>query len=118
VPSWFETITSDVDRARSFYAELFGWTAEEMPMPDFTYTTFKNEGQYVAGMMPILPHMGNCPSHWGTYFTVDDVDASEKLAKELGATVCIPAQDIPNVGRFAALTSPQGVMFYVITYVK
>lgn len=26
VPNWFETITTDVDRAATFYAELFGWT--------------------------------------------------------------------------------------------
>jgi len=27
-PSWFETMTTDVDRAARFYAELFGWTPE------------------------------------------------------------------------------------------
>lgn len=32
-PSWFETMTTDVDRAAHFYSRLFGWTPEAMPMP-------------------------------------------------------------------------------------
>lgn len=115
-PSWFETITSDVERAKKFYTSLFGWTAESMPMPDFEYTSFKLDGAPVAGMMPIMPHMGNIPSHWGVYFTVKNADETAKLAAELGGSLCIPPMDIPNIGRFCGLTSPQGVMFYAITY--
>ncbi len=67
-PSWFETMTTDVDRAAAFYAGLFGWTPEAMPMPGMTYTTFKLGADYVAGMMAITPEMGAMPPHWGTYF--------------------------------------------------
>lgn len=115
-PSWFETITSDTTRATKFYSDLFGWTAEENVRPEFTYTSFKLDGEYVAGMMPILPRMGEIPSHWGVYFTVDDVDETARLAVELGAKLFLPAQDIPGVGRFCGISSPQGVMFYAIRY--
>jgi len=30
----------------------------------------------------------------------------------------VPAQEIPGVGRIAGLTSPQGVISYVITYLR
>jgi predicted enzyme related to lactoylglutathione lyase len=43
-------------------------------------------------------------------------DESARLAAELGATICVPLQDIPAVGRFCGIVSPQGVMFYVIAY--
>lgn len=115
-PSWFETITSDTARGAQFYSDLFGWTREENAMPEFTYTSFKIEGEYVAGMMPMLPVMGQIPSHWGVYFTVEDADETARLAAELGGTQCIPPQDIPGVGRFCGISSPQGVMFYVIRY--
>ncbi|HXU34010.1 MAG TPA: VOC family protein [Thermoanaerobaculia bacterium] len=115
-PSWFETITSDPARAKKFYCDLFGWTAEDNVRPEFTYTSFKLDGEYVAGMMPILPRMGEIPSHWGVYFTVEDVDETARLAEELGAKVFIPPQDIPEVGRFSGIFSPQGVMFYAIRY--
>jgi uncharacterized protein len=115
-PSWSENLTTDTARATAFYADLFGWTPEVMPMPGFDYTAFKLGSEFVAGMMPILPHMGNVPPHWGTYFTVSDTDETAGLATRLGGTVCVPPTDIPNVGRFCGVNSPQGVMFYVIKY--
>ena len=47
---------------------------------------------------------------------MNDADATAQEAVELGATLCVPAQDIPGVGRFCGITSPQGVTFYVIKY--
>ena len=115
-PSWFEEITTDTSGASAFYAALFGWAREAMTMPAFTYTVFKIDGTPVAGMMPILPEMGVLRPHWGIYFTAHDVDAAARDAAAMGATLCVPPQDIPNVGRFCGITSPQGVTFYVIRY--
>lgn len=115
-PCWFETLTTDVDRATVFYSGLFGWKPEVMAMPGYNYTVFKLGNCPVAGMMQITPQMGNFPPHWGVYFTTNDVDESARLAAELGARLCVPVRDIPGVGRFAGITSPQGVTFYVIKY--
>lgn len=113
-PSWFETLTSDTDRAGAFYGGLFGWRPE--PMEGSHYITFRLGDDFVGGMMRITADMGDFPPHWGVYFTVDDVDGAERQAASLGATVCVPAQDVPRVGRFCGLISPQGVAFYVIRY--
>ncbi len=115
-PSWFESMTSDVDRATEFYRGLFGWTAEVRRMPGMEYTVFKNGGTEIAGMMSIPPHMESVPPHWGTYFSVNDADEAARLAEELGAKLCVPPMDIPGIGRFCGITSPQGVMFYAIKY--
>jgi predicted enzyme related to lactoylglutathione lyase len=115
-PSWFEGMTTDVDRVASFYAEVFGWTPEAMPLPGMRYTTFKQGERSVAGMMAITPDMGPMRPQWGTYFTVTDVDAAARLAVELDAKLCVPLTEVPGVGRFCGITSPQGVTFYVITY--
>ena len=117
VPSWFENYTTDGDRATKFYANLFGWTPEVMA--EMNYTTFKlgNEPP-IAGMMAITPEMGEMPSHWMTYFTVNDVDASMRSATEMGGSVFMPPHDIPDVGRFCGLVSPQGVRFMVIKYAQ
>jgi predicted enzyme related to lactoylglutathione lyase len=117
-PSWFETLTTDVERAKKFYAELFGWVPQSMAMEGFAYTTFKLGDAYVAGLMQLTPDMGNLWPHWGTYFTVRDADATAREAEALGATICVPAQDVPNVGRFCGITSPQGVTFFVIKYAQ
>jgi len=115
-PSWFETLTDDVDRAAAFYAGLFGWTPLPMRMPGHVYTVFKRGEAFVAGAMRITPEMGALRPHWATYFTVDDADAAARDAARLGARVCVPPTDIPNVGRFCGITSPQGVTFYVLAY--
>ncbi len=116
VPSWFETMTSDTDRATKFYTELFGWTAEENAVPGMQYTSFTLGGEYVAGMMQITPDMPPMPSHWGTYFTVTNADQAAQAAAALGGTVFIPVSDIPGTGRFCGIVSPQGVRFYLLEY--
>ena len=117
-PCWFETLTTDVDRATRFYAELFGWTPVAKPMPEWTYTQFKLGTTPVAGMMPILPGMGEMPPHWAVYFTVTDPDETAHQAVELGGKLCMPMRDITGVGRFCGIISPQGVSFYVIKYAR
>jgi predicted enzyme related to lactoylglutathione lyase/uncharacterized protein YndB with AHSA1/START domain len=117
-PSWFETLTTDVERATKFYVELFCWTPETMPMPNGTYTVFKRAGVPVAGMLQITKEMGDMPPHWGAYFTVKDADTTAREALALGAKLCVQAHDIAGVGRFCGITSPQGVTFYVIHYTR
>jgi predicted enzyme related to lactoylglutathione lyase len=117
-PSWFETLTTDVARATAFYSELFGWTPEVSRMPGFEYTTFKLGPDPVAGMMQIRPEMGALRPHWGTYYTVNDADQTARQAVSLGASLCVPVRDIPGVGRFCGITSPQGVVFYALSYLR
>jgi predicted enzyme related to lactoylglutathione lyase len=117
-PSWFETLTTDIARATAFYSALFGWTPELNQMPGFEYTTFKLGTDPVAGMLQIRPEMGPLRPHWGTYYTVNDSDETARQAVSLGATLCVPVRDIPGVGRFCGITSPQGVMFYAIEYAR
>jgi predicted enzyme related to lactoylglutathione lyase len=115
-PSWFESMTTDVERATKFYSGLFGWMPEVMPMRGFEYTIFKNGTGPVAGMVQITPEMVNLRPHWATYYSVTDADEAAREAVNLGAQLHVPVQDIPGVGRFCGITSPQGVKFHVIKY--
>ena len=113
-PSWSETLTTDVAKAREFYCSLFGWTADVKQMPGMDYTVFRNGGTDIAGLMAI-PHP-DIPPHWGTYFTVNDADEAAKTAESLGGKLFVPPMDIPEIGRFCGIISPQGVRFYAIKY--
>jgi uncharacterized protein len=113
-PSWSETLTTDVGKAREFYCNLFGWTADVKNMPGMDYTVFRNGGTDIGGLMAI-PHP-DIPPHWGTYFTVNDADEAAKTADSLGGTIFVPPMDIPEIGRFCGIISPQGVRFYAIKY--
>lgn len=114
-PSWFEAVTRDVDRSAAFYRGLFGWTSESALTGASGYIEFRCRGEMVAGLLP-TPEGLDLPPHWGVYITVKDVDAAAKLAGEIGGTVCLAPRDIPNVGRYASLRSPQGISFHVIHY--
>lgn len=122
-PTWFETLTSDVDRAAEFYGKLFGWTSARVPNPEMDYRVFALAGEHVGGAMPLaqtqlVRTMPNVRPHWTTYFAVEDADAIARDTARLRGTICVPVQDIPNIGRFCGVTSPQGVTFFVLQYVS
>jgi hypothetical protein len=56
--------------------------------------------------MTMPPAASGLPPCWGVYVTVDDMDATAKLAVEMGGKVLMPPQDIPQVGRFCVLQDP------------
>jgi predicted enzyme related to lactoylglutathione lyase len=116
--SWCELLTTDVPEAKRFYSKLFGWTLEPAPMPGMEYTLVKYGGEQMGGIMSMLPGCEGMPPSWGAYVTVADVDATAKLAVEMGGKVLVPPQDIPHVGRFCVLQDPQGATIKAITYVQ
>jgi len=44
---------------------------------------------------------------------VSDVDASAGKAKQLGAKLMVPPQDIEKLGRFSVVADPQGAVFAI-----
>ncbi|HEV2891777.1 MAG TPA: VOC family protein [Frankiaceae bacterium] len=110
--TWVELTTTDVEGAKRFYGEVFGWGEETSeaggPMP---YTEFKQGGRSVAGMMAKSPDMpADVPPYWMPYFQPADIDKLVGEAAALGATVMVPPSPIPG-GTFAILRDPQGAAF-------
>jgi predicted enzyme related to lactoylglutathione lyase len=111
---WNELGTRDVEAAKAFYGEVFGWTANELkierteaggPGPD-VYIEWKLDGKDVGGMMDIsgmLPE--EAPAHWLVYFAVTDADAAVEKVTAAGGEVRLSPVDIP-AGRFAVVTEP------------
>ncbi len=116
--SWSELLTTDVEGAKKFYTELLGWTMEDFPSEEMTYTIVKAGEGAVGGIMAMPPQAAGTPPYWGVYITVDDVDAATEKARQLGATIMMPPTDIKDVGRFSLIRDPQGAMFSMITYLR
>lgn len=114
--SWCELMTTDVDAAKKFYGQLFGWQMQDVPVEGESYTLLSAGGKAQGGIMAMPPQAKGMPPCWGVYVTVDDVDATARLAAELGAKTIVPPTDIPGVGRFHVLQDPQGAVISVITY--
>jgi len=50
-PCWVDLFTSDPDRSRAFYGELFGWTSKDAGEEYGGYVNFLKDGVMVAGSM-------------------------------------------------------------------
>jgi predicted enzyme related to lactoylglutathione lyase len=108
---WDELYTKDVEGAKGFYGEVFGWAANDMEMGGHTYTLFQAGERSVGGAMQIGEDHQDVPSHWYPYLAAPDIDKAIEQAKELGATTYTDPMDIPDMGRFAVLGDPTGATF-------
>src|SRR5208283_5222673 len=111
---WIELHTSDQNAAKSFYAALFGWQPEDMPMgPNDFYTVFKLQGRDAAAGCSLRPEQRaqSVPSHWTIYIAVENADAAVAKAEQLGGKVLAPAFDVMDAGRMAWVQDPTGADF-------
>jgi predicted enzyme related to lactoylglutathione lyase len=110
-PSWVDLTTPDVDGAKAFYTELFGWTVEDAGDPEQTggYAMFHDNGRRVAGVGPVMGE--GQPTYWSTYFATDDVDALSARVKHAGGNVLVEPMDVMDAGRMAIYAHPSAGMF-------
>ena len=116
---WCDLMSDDVDRARDFYTGVLGWDTEVMDVGTGPYTTFKADGQEVAGLMakPSEGPASLAPTAWTSYVTVDDVDARTARVAAAGGSVLAGPVDIPTIGRMSIIQDPTGGVIGIITYV-
>lgn len=112
---WSELTTRDRAGALGFYPQVFGWEAEPFSDDEDGYMVWNVAGRAVCGLMEMGDeYPAEVPSHWMTYFIVDDADASAASAAELGGTICVAPFDVPGVGRIAVIDDPHGATFSIM----
>lgn len=113
---WNELMTTDVQGAKAFYGALLGWGMQDVNLTGMDYTLLKLGDKEIGGIMVIPGQAAGMPPTWGAYVTVNNVDALLGRVEKLGGKVCLPPQDIPDVGRFAVIQDPQGAMLSLISH--
>lgn len=104
-----ELATTDVAKAKKFYAGLFDWKLRDVPMgPGESYTMIE-VGEGTGGGILKNP-MPGAPSMWLAYVSVAEVDAATKKAESLGAKVMKGKTEVPGMGWFSIITDPTGAM--------
>ena len=99
-----ELQTSDVEKAKKFYKGLFQWELQKEPSMDYTLIKV---GEGTGGGMMKNPMPGS-PSHWMPYVFVDDVAATLKKAKSLGAKICVEETKVGEHGEMGVFIDPTG----------
>jgi uncharacterized protein len=112
-PCWVDLSCVDIDASASFYEDLFGWDAAEMPnsaeMGGYRRATF--EGDDVAGLMPAM--QPGQPQMWSTYIAVEDAAATAAKVTAAGGSVLAEPMDVMDLGRMAIFADPGGAVFGV-----
>jgi len=108
----FEVPIDNVDRARAFYQNAFGWTI--MPMPEMSYTMVSTgptgdqgptEPGYIGGGMMERNELFRGPV---ITIDVDDINATLAKIEELGGKVVRPRQEVGEMGFAAYFTDTEG----------
>jgi uncharacterized protein len=109
-PCWMDLLTSDTERARGFYAEVFGWTAGEAAEQFGGYFMFMRDGVPVAGCMPKVPGMpgSDGPDTWGVYLSAEDAKTAVEAALAYGGMLLAGPMDIADLGVQAVIDDPAG----------
>ncbi|MCX5167261.1 VOC family protein [Streptomyces antibioticus] len=109
-PCWVELGTPDLDAAKRFYTELFGWRPERDPRQEAGGYTVAHLGEEaVAALAPLYQESQPCA--WNVSFAVSDADVSARLLTEAGGTVLVGPMDVFDLGRFVVALDPGGAAF-------
>ena len=106
-PCWVDLMTSDTERSRAFYGELFGWTAEEPNEQFGGYFNYSKDGALVAGCMASQPDAG-MPDVWSVYLATEDAKKTADDAVTNGGQVHVAAMDVADLGTMALIADCGG----------
>jgi predicted enzyme related to lactoylglutathione lyase len=107
---WYDLITDDVAAARQFYGALFGWEFRDDD-GDERYITIVHRGRQIGGIAHVEPvEQQHDISQWVSWLSVPDVGAAVELVQQAGGEVHREPKDLPNRGRFALVSDPQGAL--------
>lgn len=106
-PCWADLMTNDIEKAKDFYSNVFGWEMYTNPEEAFGgYTTGQIDGETVCGLMSTQgPEQ---PNAWNVYLATDDIDQTLKQVSENGGNVVMDKMVVAEHGSMAVAQDPQG----------
>jgi len=110
---WNELQTSDVEGARRFYGDQFGWGSEEyMDMGEMgLYRFFDQQGTRIGALFDAS---NGQRSHWRFYIRVPSISAAKDAAERGGGTIHMGPHQVPT-GEYVVIGSdPQGAEFALV----
>lgn len=105
---WYDLMTTDPEVARSFYGELFGWSAQVQDLGEAgSYTLWSGSQGPIGGMVQLEADV-TLSSHWMSYIEVADLEHAMRESVAHGGTICQSPVRIEGIGHFAIVTDPDG----------
>jgi predicted enzyme related to lactoylglutathione lyase len=115
----FEIEAADAQRARTFYAQAFGWQMQEMgaDMGNYTVVTTgdPNEpGGINGGIFSSPTGNGKELNAYSCVIAVDNIDQAMGDVKSAGGDVLGNKMDIPTIGTFVRCRDTEGNIFTML----
>lgn len=113
----FEIPVDDLERARKFYGEIFGWNLEDWPMPDgSTYIGVRTTPVDEKTRQPLKPGainggiMKRNPQAKAPILAVhvESIDERIKQVEAMGGKVIMPKIDMMGMGFYAYVSDLDG----------
>jgi uncharacterized protein len=98
-----EIPADDLDRAKRFYNEVFGW--ELASMGGFEDYLVYRVGSVGGGIGKRGKTAGKVIRN---YITVDSLDEAEPIVKRAGGKILQPRSDVPQMGQYTVVADSEG----------
>jgi predicted enzyme related to lactoylglutathione lyase len=99
-----EIPVKDVERAKAFYGEIFGWKFQ--PVPEMSYTLFQSPGNVVGG--GFFTPDEKTPDKVINYFAVESIDKTAERLTRFGGKSLSPKIEIPGHGSMMHVLDSEG----------
>lgn len=109
---WVDLAASDAGKAKTFYAELFGWTSQDRAANGGVFTCLRSAGVDIGSLYQLQrSHLERgVPSHWTPYVRVVSMEETISRAVALGAEVVVHPFTVPGMARVALIVDTVGAL--------
>jgi uncharacterized protein len=109
---WLDLAASDADRAKTFYAQAFGWTFLDQQANGGQFTRWRAGGQDGGSMYQLRRAQleAGVPSHWTPYIRVESARATARHVTACGGHLVVAPFDVAGTARIALIEDAVGAL--------
>jgi len=107
---WFDLVTSDRAKARTYYEKLFGWKISKAAGEE-DYDLITHRGTLIGGIAEIK---GEEQAVWLGSLSIPDMQKAIAKVKQLGGKVLEPVQKVDDRGVIAIVEDNMGAAFVLL----
>ena len=104
-----EIPTSDAEASKEFYGNVLGWTFQDVPMGEGTYTLYMTGDGGIGGGIWSPPD--DVPPQVVNYAWVEDLATTCAKIEASGGRVLIAEREVPGTGWLSLVADPDGNVF-------
>ena len=110
-PSWVDVASTDIEKSKTFYTDLFGWEAMDLGPDAGGYVMFSIGGVIVSAAGPTQGE--GQPSAWSVYFATENADETALKVEAAGGKVIVAPFEVMDQGRMGVFADSTGAFFSV-----